>query len=42
VIWRIVPKQLEKLLGIKSGCVMQAMMQMTRIDIAGLRRAYEQ
>jgi len=46
VSWQIVPSQLEKLLSdpdpVKSGRVMQAMLQMKRIDIAGLKRAYEQ
>lgn len=44
--WQIVPSQLDKLLGdpdpVKSGRVMQAMLQMKKIDIAGLKRAYEQ
>lgn len=46
VSWQIVPSQLDKLLGdpdpVKSGRVMQAMLQMKKIDIAGLKRAYEQ
>ena len=44
--WQIVPTTLGKLLGDsdarKAGRVMQAMLQMTKIDIAGLQRAYEQ
>lgn len=43
VTWQIVPKQLGQLLSdpdpAKAGRVMQAMMQMTKIDIAGLQRA---
>lgn len=46
VSWQIVPSQLDKLLSdpdpVKSGRVMQAMLQMKKIDIAGLQRAYEQ
>ncbi|MDO8263056.1 MAG: VOC family protein [Gallionella sp.] len=46
VSWQIVPTQLDKLLSdpdpVKSGRVMQAMLQMKKIDIAGLKRAYEQ
>jgi len=46
VSWQIVPKQLGQLLGdpdpVKAGRVMQAMMQMNKIDIAGLQRAYDQ
>ena len=42
--WQIVPRALVELLQdpdpAKSGRVMQAMMQMTKIDIAGLQRAY--
>lgn len=45
VTWQIVPKQLGQLLSdpdpAKAGCVMQAMMQMQKIDIAGLQRAYD-
>lgn len=44
--WQIIPKALGELMGDpnpeKSGRVMQAMLQMTKIDIAALRRAYEQ
>lgn len=44
VSWQIVPTQLGKLLGdsdpAKAGRVMQAMLQMKKIDIAGLQRAY--
>jgi predicted 3-demethylubiquinone-9 3-methyltransferase (glyoxalase superfamily) len=43
VTWQIVPKQLGQLLSdpdpVKAGRVMQAMMQMSKIDIAGLQRA---
>jgi predicted 3-demethylubiquinone-9 3-methyltransferase (glyoxalase superfamily) len=43
--WQIVPKQLGELLSdpdpVKAGRVMQAMMQMSKIDIAGLQRAYD-
>lgn len=43
VTWQIVPKQLGELLGdpdpVRAGRVMQAMMQMQKIDIAGLQRA---
>jgi len=46
VSWQIVPSLLDKLLGdpdpVKSGRVMQAMLQMKKIDMAGLQRAYEQ
>lgn len=46
VSWQIVPKQLGKLLSdpdpVKAGRVMQAMMQMKKIDIAALQRAYDQ
>ena len=46
VSWQIVPKQLGQLLSdpdpIKAGRVMQAMMQMKKIDIAGLQRAYSE
>jgi len=45
VSWQIVPKQLGQLLSdpdpAKAGRVMQAMMQMKKIDIAGLQRAYD-
>ncbi len=43
--WQIIPKQLGELMGdsdpVKSQRVMQAMLQMHKIDIAGLKRAYE-
>lgn len=43
VTWQIVPKQLGELLSnpdpVRAGRVMQAMMQMQKIDIAGLQRA---
>ncbi len=46
VSWQIVPNVLIELLSnpdpLKAGRVMQAMMQMTKIDIAGLKQAYEQ
>jgi len=46
VSWQIVPNALIELLSdpdpAKAGRVMQAMMQMTKIDIAALQRAYEQ
>ena len=46
VSWQIVPTILGKLMqdkdAEKSKRVMQAMMQMTKIEIAGLKRAYEQ
>lgn len=45
VSWQIVPKTLIQLLTdpdpIKAGKVMQAMMQMKKIDIAALKRAYD-
>lgn len=44
--WQIIPTALGQMLGDpdpeKSQRVMQAMLQMSKIDIAGLRRAYEQ
>jgi predicted 3-demethylubiquinone-9 3-methyltransferase (glyoxalase superfamily) len=44
--WQIIPTALGQMLGDKdpekAKRVMQAMLQMTRIDIAGLKRAYEQ
>jgi predicted 3-demethylubiquinone-9 3-methyltransferase (glyoxalase superfamily) len=46
VSWQIIPSVLGELLGDpdpkKSGQVMQAMLKMTKIDIAALRQAYEQ
>ena len=43
--WQIIPKALGEMLGdkdpAKAGRVMQAMMQMVKLDIAGLKRAYE-
>jgi predicted 3-demethylubiquinone-9 3-methyltransferase (glyoxalase superfamily) len=46
VSWQIIPTALGQLLGDKdpkkAQRVMQAMLQMSKIDIAGLRRAYEQ
>jgi predicted 3-demethylubiquinone-9 3-methyltransferase (glyoxalase superfamily) len=43
--WQIIPKALFQLMGdadpVKSGRVMQAMLQMKKIDIAGLERAYD-
>jgi predicted 3-demethylubiquinone-9 3-methyltransferase (glyoxalase superfamily) len=44
--WQIVPTALIEMLNdadpVKANRVMQAMLQMVKIDIAGLRRAYEQ
>ena len=46
VSWQIIPSALGQLLGdpdpAKAQRVMQAMLQMSKIDIAALRRAYEQ
>ena len=46
VSWQIIPSALGRLLqdedARKAGNVMQAMLQMSKIDIAELRRAYEQ
>jgi predicted 3-demethylubiquinone-9 3-methyltransferase (glyoxalase superfamily) len=46
VPWQIIPTALGELLGDKdpekAGRVMQAMLKMTKIDIAALKRAYEQ
>jgi predicted 3-demethylubiquinone-9 3-methyltransferase (glyoxalase superfamily) len=43
--WQIIPKALFELMGdedpVKSGRVMQAMLQMKKIDIAALQRAHE-
>lgn len=43
--WQIVPKALGELMGDpdpeKSGRVMQAMLQMHKIDVAGLQKAYD-
>jgi len=43
--WQIIPTAIGEMLQDKdpekSGRVMQAMLQMTKIDIAGLRRAYD-
>jgi predicted 3-demethylubiquinone-9 3-methyltransferase (glyoxalase superfamily) len=43
--WQIIPAKLGEMLGstdaAKSGRVMQAMLQMTKLDIAALNRAYE-
>ena len=45
VSWQIIPSILGELLGdkdpVKSGRVMQAMMQMSKIDIKGLQQAYD-
>jgi predicted 3-demethylubiquinone-9 3-methyltransferase (glyoxalase superfamily) len=44
--WQIIPTALGKLMGdenpAKSGAVVQAMMQMRKIDISGLQAAYDQ
>ena len=44
--WQIIPKQLGELMGApdpaKAHHVMQAMLQMKKIDVAGLQRAYDQ
>jgi len=44
--WQIIPKALSELLGdpdpVKSKRVLEAMLQMNKIDIAGLKRAHEQ
>lgn len=46
ISWQIVPTALGRLLGDsdpeKAGRVMQAMLKMVKIDIAGLQRAYDQ
>jgi predicted 3-demethylubiquinone-9 3-methyltransferase (glyoxalase superfamily) len=46
VSWQIVPTELGKLMSdpdpVKAGRVMQAMLKMKNIDIAILKRAYEQ
>lgn len=46
VSWQIVPKALVEMLGdpdpVRSKRVMEAMLQMKKIDIAALKRAYEQ
>jgi predicted 3-demethylubiquinone-9 3-methyltransferase (glyoxalase superfamily) len=43
--WQIIPRALTEYLGdkdsVKAGRVMQAMMQMVKIDVEGLKRAYE-
>lgn len=43
--WQIVPTALGRMLGdedpVKARRVMEAMLQMSKIDIAGLKRAYE-
>ena len=43
--WQIIPKALPELLNdpdpVKAGRVMQAMLQMKKIDVAGLQKAYE-
>lgn len=44
--WQIIPLVLGRLMGdkdrVKAGRVVQAMLQMDKIDIAGLQRAYDQ
>jgi predicted 3-demethylubiquinone-9 3-methyltransferase (glyoxalase superfamily) len=46
VSWQIIPKALAEMLNdpdpIKASRVMQAMMKMVKIDVAGLRKAYDQ
>jgi len=46
ISWQVVPTVLIELLNdadpVKSNRVMQAMLQMVKIDIEGIRRAYEQ
>jgi predicted 3-demethylubiquinone-9 3-methyltransferase (glyoxalase superfamily) len=46
VSWQIIPSALGQLMGDpdqeKAGRVMQAMLKMTKIDIAGLQKAYDQ
>ncbi len=40
--WQVIPKQLNELMSIdKSGKVMQAMLQMKKIVVADLQKAYE-
>lgn len=43
--WQIVPSEMGKLMGdpdpVKAGRVVQAMLKMQKIDVAGLRRAYQ-
>jgi len=40
--WQIIPKQLGELIGKdKSGRVIKAMLQMKKIDVAGLQKAYD-
>ena len=45
VSWQIIPTALGKMMSdkdrVKAGRVMQAMLQMKKIDIAGIRKAYE-
>jgi predicted 3-demethylubiquinone-9 3-methyltransferase (glyoxalase superfamily) len=44
--WQIIPTVLGRLMGdkdrVKAGRVVQAMLQMVKLDIAGLQRAYDQ
>ena len=44
--WQIIPKQLGELMGdpdpVKSKRVINAMLQMKKIDVAGLQQAYDQ
>ncbi len=45
ITWQIIPTALGRLLGdqdpVKANRVMQAMLKMTRIDVAGLQKAYD-
>lgn len=46
VSWQIIPSEMMRLMGdknpAKAGAVVQAMLKMQKIDIAGLQRAYDQ
>jgi predicted 3-demethylubiquinone-9 3-methyltransferase (glyoxalase superfamily) len=45
VSWQIIPRQLGKMMSdpdrARAGRVMEAMLRMTKIDVAALRRAFE-